>query len=341
MRQVSVNQSLPGTSQTDGGSNSQTNLVDPARMIGLVETLTSRLIPQILGQLQSEEGVGRVIMAVAKGIIKPSIEAITSICAQHPDHIFYPESDHGDRQNHTLKCVKSLLDHLLQVTAIRSLAFEGSTAQKSSRPFFPFAEVVALWSMEALCAFIRGILCEARKDRYALSPTARQLEDPSNAVIMTLLQIADRCIEHLPCGDSFRSSHEKRFGTGDGQENIARYVKTRLCDIITKLIADIEMEVEVIPAQHLAHGDNTDTTTTQQQEHTGEDSMKGTEPWIGPLWMSVGMKRETMIAICSVAERLMISEYCGGSRGNVVGSVCGWLEELVGESFERGNGSLL
>lgn len=45
----------------------------------------------------------------------------------------------------------------------------------------------------------------------------------------------------------------------------------------------------------------------------------------------MGMKRETMVAVCALAEQFIIWEYCEESGGMLEGSLYDWLEGMADE----------
>ncbi|KAJ9095496.1 hypothetical protein QFC20_006639 [Naganishia adeliensis] len=315
--------SLLQTLRAVDGNKNQTDFADPARMVGLVEKLVSGLVPDIMERLEDDGAAGHIILAITKAIIHPSVEAITRLHASHRHHTSHAESEVVKRENQMLGRLKNLLGCLSEVAARHRIEGGG----EFSRQFCPFAEVIALHSTKALCAYIRNLI-KQRQDIGINSTTAQQLGGGSfEDVIATLLQLAGRCFDRLPYMDPNQGA-EELHGMND-EDHDAWHVKTRICDHVTKLIDDLQLEVDLPATAVLAFGNLTNTSATQDQDVTGEQALKDAGEGRGPLWMRMGMKRETMVAICSLGEQWMISEGFERPERAMIHSVYDWLEEFV------------
>lgn len=315
--------SLLQTLRAVDGNKNQTDFADPARMVGLVEKLVSGLVPDIMERLEDDDAADHIILAITKAIIQPSVEAITRLHASHRHHTSQGSMKYVNGGDRMLGRLKSLLGCLSEGAARHRIEGGG----EFSRQFCPFAEVIALHSTKALCAFIRNLI-QQRQDIGNNSTTAQQLGGGSfEDVIATLLQLAGRCSDRLPYMDPNQVADE--LHAMNEEDHVAWHVKTRICDHVTKLIDDLQLEVDLPATVVLAFGNLTNTSATQDQNVTGEQALEDSGEGRGPLWMRMGMKRDTMVAICSLGEQWMVSEGFEGPERAVIQSVYDWMKEFV------------
>jgi hypothetical protein len=294
-------------------------------MIELVEMLASGLVPRIMERLEDDDAAGQIVLAIAKGITKPSVDAIVRLHASHRHHTSHrrPEVANGDVQ--ISGRLKSLLGNLSQVTVVCRLASGGTNAEQSFQRVCPFAEVMALYSTKALCAIVRDLIRQ-RQEVDIETTTARPLGGGSfDDVIVMLLQLARTSLDQLPYMES--STNIEELQAMEGQERAARHVRTRTCDHVTKLAADLQLEVVVPATAVLASGDVPNISAARDRDVTGDQALEDADEGRGPLWVRMGMKRETMVAICSLAEQWMMWEYYGGAGGRMAQSVYDSLDD--------------
>jgi hypothetical protein len=318
-RNIQANHGIPQSQSQVNGDDKRTGSADAVEMVGLVERLVSQLVPQVIRRLQHEEK-GRFVLAVAKGIIKPCIEAITTTYSGRRQQSSPAQSRHVEADERMLACIQSLLNALSRSAATTAGA---TVAEPPSRPVYPFAETVSLQCTEALCIFVRDFM-QHRQDIDIGSTTCQRFETGfTHMVIVTMVQLAQGCFEHLLPTDMTRA--EDQDGTGE-RERAASKVRTRVCDHLTNVAADLQLEVEVVAENHSATSNHTDDDKTQQGTSNGQD-----QGHMEPLWIRMGMKRETMVAICRLAEHMMIGEYREDSGESMMGGVYDWLEMVLEE----------
>lgn len=298
---------------------------DPVRMITLVTTLVEKFLPAILGRLEGSIAKGKVIFAVAKGVIKPAIRQISSAFS-HPERLEdhqMPANTGVATQKKVLQTTKNLLERLLQVVPTYYLADQNGRPFKTS----PFAEVIALWSIEALCSGIMSMKTASTSSITLVSSTldsAKEARKPINNTIATLIELTGMCLPLM------HSSATSGCGSNDGiSKNTTSSVATRICDSITQLVAEIDVDVSseigAPPAaailDYTADGKEDDAhnhgpPNTDEQENTMS------------LWIHLGIDRENMLAMCRLAEGLMIRE-SQGMGDEVCSGMYAWFESLV------------
>lgn len=277
---------------------------DPGELVEQVGKLIAHLVPAIMGRLADDETVGRVVGAVVEGIIKPCIEAVTTLCVVHRQNT-------PDLAERMVGYVRTLLDHLSRVTTERRSCAERMEAERSSDVAgYPFADAIALYSTEAICTYVRKLV----QNSVGISPRAAgdgNEGGSTDRVVPMLVQLAQGSLRLFPYMDGGAGTEEAQDGVrGDLEGTARRYVKTaRVCDGITKLAADLQWQVNAttfakndIAPGHQANSD--------QQRQASDGRVGGENDGVMPLWKCIGMKRETMVALCVLAERFMVWEYC-------------------------------
>jgi hypothetical protein len=302
----------------------------PIRIIGLVEALLSQLLSPILirvGDAESQE----IMIAVAKGIIKPAIDFIIATCAPTSDR-----SPGKSEHRPMVDSVTSLVDRLLQVRTLRNTVQSASVAGESAIMVCPLAEVIALWSTELVCAKVKHAIDQSSNaitDRIA-SRRQSTKSTAINALITTFLEIIGRCI-----GDPSISISSDNVADGQNMERrqkpCIRLVNTRICDLLTKLIAELDSETDTLSGS--GHGMLIATgTSTATSLHDATDSHAGNRQSIHALWERIGLDRRTMLAMSCVAEQMMIIEGEDGCEKPSGGSMYGWLKQICGEEQDWG-----
>ncbi|KAJ9119059.1 hypothetical protein QFC22_003550 [Naganishia vaughanmartiniae] len=329
---AAISQDVPlGNQQTsnilcapDDSSSERTLVHDPTRMISLVTTLLSRFLPAILGRLEGSIAHGKVIFAVAKGVVKPAMDQISSHFSSTRRIEHWPGLADDGTARKFLQTIKELLESLLQVVPTYYLTDQGRSGKGS-----PFVEVIALCSAEALCTGIKSLKVASPTSITAASSTLDTKQPANNDAVVALVDLTRQCLPHLSASTSATgcesNSHiSKRTG---------KSVATRICDSITQLVADMEVEVEVnssiaapspdatVATQHTPNGKESDTDV-QGSSNTNKQIKTV------PLWTHLGIDRENMLATCRLAEGLMVRE-CQYIGDEVHGGMYDWLESLV------------
>jgi hypothetical protein len=305
----------------------------PIRIIGLVEALLSQLLPPILAQLGEAESQ-EIVVAVANGIIKPAINFIIATCGLPSGRT---SEETGNRT--MLDSVTSLVDCLLQVRIPRNSAQTASVSGESGATLLPFAEVVALWSTELVYARVKHSIHDSGNIITGRIASRRQSTKNTalNALITTLLGIVGKCIGNpffLDPPDAV--AHDQDM---EGHQKLSiRLVNTRICDLLTKLIAELDTEVVTRsgtgPGMCLPTGTS---ASTSFQDAT--DTHAGDSQLIHALWEKTGLDRKTMLAMGCVAEQMMIAEGAEDCEETSEASVCEWLKEICGEKQDWGMSS--
>ncbi|KAJ9101479.1 hypothetical protein QFC19_005130 [Naganishia cerealis] len=294
----------------------------PNRMVDLVATVLSRFLPAILGRLEGSAAQGKVIFAVAKGVIKPAIEHFRS-------HFFNTRGlEDGRVHNHQdimatkrfLHTTKKLLGSLLQVVPEYSLADQiGSPGRYS-----PFMEMIAFWSTEALCTGIRTLRTSSTTSERAELATLDENGNPVNGAIAALVELTGKCLPYL--NSSSMNAYAPDKDSGAKTNSTVRSVATRVCDSITQLIA--ELDVDANSSMAAFHGDTQLDAVDQEEGGTAERILSETHKQSASRWVHLGIDRENLLAICRLAECLMVHE-CQDVGDEAYDGVYGWLENLM------------
>jgi hypothetical protein len=279
--------------------------------------------------LEGSIAKGKVIFAVAKGVIKPAIGQISSAFS-HPERLEdhqMPANTGVATQKKVLQTTKNLLERLLQVVPTYYLADQNGRPFKTS----PFAEVIALWSVEALCSGIMSMKTASTSSITLVSSTldsAKEARKPINNTIATLIELTGMCLPLM------HSSATSGCGSNDGiSKNTTSSVATRICDSITQLVAEIDVDVSSeIGAPPPADAEKLDYTPDDGKEDDAHnhDPPSSTDKQVNTmsLWIHLGIDRENMLAMCRLAEGLMIRE-SQGMGDEVCSGMYEWFESLV------------
>ncbi|KAJ9103289.1 hypothetical protein QFC21_002712 [Naganishia friedmannii] len=313
----------------DGHHNVRTPVQDPTRMVSLVVTLLTRFLPAILGRLQGSDAHGKVIFAVAKGLIRPAIDQITfrfSSTRRMDGQQVVPDGGTLSQKN-LLQATKELLEGMLQVVPTYYLADHNDRPGKVS----PFAEVIALWSIEALSSGIKTLETASSASiiiEVSTLNNTTQDRDSANDGIATLVELLGRCISRLNSGTTTVYGSNSNIG-----KRTVKSVATRLCDSITQLVAGMEAAVNLNAAAGSTDAKVDTRPITDRKESDGDhhdstnfDNDKQMQTM--PLWFRLGIDRENMLAMCGLAEGLMVRE-CQAAGDEMYGGVYEWLEDLV------------
>lgn len=292
----------PGTTSRTLSSEQHPALDTPIRVIGLVHALLSQLLPPILARLGDAESQ-EIIVCVAKEIIKPAIDFIVAICA-------LPSGQTSEEMEHRpmIDSVTSLLDCLLLVRMSRNTVQSAPDSGESTGILFPFAEVVAVWSTELICTRMKHAIDQRSNvvtDRIA---TRRQstINKSLNALFTTLLGIIGRCVGDPPYSNSSddvaQDQNMERY-----QKPCIRLVDTRICDLLTGLIAALDSEGNTSPEAGTGtlFAAGVDTVPRSQD---ATDNLTGNSQSSLSLWEEIGLDRGMLVAMGCVAEQMMINE---------------------------------
>lgn len=309
-----------GTSPFEG----QTTLGSPAKIIGLLESLLSRLLPPLFARLGSVEA-REITLAVANGIIKPIVNALIAVCA-------LPSGQDDAEQPRMVDRVTSLLHSLLPISSARTCAQSASVSANSAETSFPFAEMISLWSTDLVYAKVMHSIDQDSKDTTRRATIDQQsIKNPTlNALINTILGIVGRCIRYPFGVASSDYQADDQMPEKAHQGSYIRLVNTRICDKLTRLIAELGSEIGTASQTEPAPCSSANASTSLPI-HDVEESVTGNPKLGRALWESIGLEKGTWLAMCCVAEQMMISEEAEIGAENLSGSSVGWLEEICGE----------
>jgi hypothetical protein len=252
-------------------------------------------------------------MAVADDVIRPTINAIISYRA------FTSHDTYENAEPSMLDCATSLLNHLQQLSSSLPSKQDASAYRGIKRNVFPFVDAISLWSAEAICAKVTHLLKPSsgtRDQSFSLRQTMRN--SAFNHSINLLLCIIDSGIWH--------SSRAKTQEQQDTQQRsprhperllISRLVGTRICNSMTRLVARLESEVRYPSGTELEPLQERSSRPIPNFQALTDRAPGTAEPagTTKALWENIGLERQTLVAMCCLAEQLIIDEGARGAGG--------------------------
>lgn len=235
----------------------------------------------------------------------------------------------------------SLLNHLLQLDCPLALNQGASISRASSGTWFPFAEIISLWSTDMICAKVTHVMIQYSEETTALSPShQRSIEDPAfNHLIDTLLGVIDRCIRYpsecILCSSNSGSTsqyHTDHISESCQQKpSLSRLVNTRICDLLTRLVAKLDSEVGIASGIKPQAAPKVNKIRSPDSQVCLESVTRNTKPAKSnrALWKNIGLERRSVLAMCCLAEQMMIDEGAENCEDSTQEEWLSWMKEMI------------
>lgn len=232
----------------------------------------------------------------------------------------------------------SLLKHLIQLSC--PLAFDqgASVSRGTTGTCFPFAEVISLWSADIICAKVTHAMIQSATD---LSPSLqRSIEDPAfNHLIDILLGIVDRCIRYSSkcILYSFNPGSTRQHPTDHIPEScqqepsISRLVNTRICNLLTRLVAKLDSEVGIASGIELEATPKVYRIRSPDIQACRESITRNAKPAKSnrAFWKNIGLERRSVLTMCCLAEQMMIDEGAEDCEDTTEEESLSWMKEII------------